>query len=159
LVEWRAGAAEDDAALDLIGFLAYKTWGPPAPGVSIGAVGVSSKHRGKGYGRQLMKVAEDRAALLGIEGALGFVPGEVRLRSFASAVQFYERIGYERIEEDDDDDEDAPCVPMVRRCAPFSPRTAQRMASLLSPKQDPWSPKRSRALEDGPTWPSVQNVG
>lgn len=28
----------------------------------------------------------------------GFQPGEVRLRSLASAVRFYERIGYERLE-------------------------------------------------------------
>ena len=28
----------------------------------------------------------------------GFQPGEVRLRSLASAVQFYERLGYERLE-------------------------------------------------------------
>ena len=40
--------------LDLMGFVAYKTWGPPVPGVSVGAVGVAQKHRGKGYGRRLM---------------------------------------------------------------------------------------------------------
>eukprot|EP00439_Symbiodinium_sp_Y106_P014653 s5726_g2.t1 len=108
LVEERPG---EDPALDLLGFVAYKTWGPPIPGVSVGAVGVADKHRGKGYGRQLMsqgskgelklslKVAEDRAALLGITTAEGFRPGEVRLRSLASAVRFYERLGYERVEE------------------------------------------------------------
>ena len=42
--------------LDLLGFVAYKTWGPPVPGVSVGAVGVADKHRGKGYGRQLMNL-------------------------------------------------------------------------------------------------------
>lgn len=97
LVEQRP---DEDPALDLLGFLAYKTWGPPVPGVSVGAVGVADKHRGKGYGRQLMKVAEDRAAMLGVVTQQGFQPGEVRLRSLASAVRFYERIGYERLEEE-----------------------------------------------------------
>jgi len=172
LVEERPG---EDPALDLLGFVAYKTWGPPIPGVSVGAVGVADKHRGKGYGRQLMKVAEDRAALLGITTAEGFRPGEVRLRSLASAVRFYERLGYERVEEDEDeakhtpacpdperhagevdeDDDDGPCVPMVRKCAPPSPPTLMKMGPLVSPKQAPWCPKLSRALEDGPTWPSL----
>ncbi|CAE7360451.1 NEW1 [Symbiodinium sp. KB8] len=172
LVEERPG---EDPALDLLGFVAYKTWGPPVPGVSVGAVGIADKHRGKGYGRQLMKVAEDRAALLGIATAEGFRPGEVRLRSLASAVRFYERLGYERVEEDEDeakhtpacpdperhagevdeDDDDGPCVPMVRKCAPPSPPTLMKMGPLVSPKQAPWCPKLSRALEDGPTWPSL----
>lgn len=169
---------DDEPELDLLGFLAYKTWGPPIPAVSVGAVGVAEKHRGKGYGRVLMKVAEDRAALLGLETAEGIVPGEVRLRSLASAVKFYERIGYERIEEDESckpaentpacpnpegaeaddaevDDDDLPCVPMRRPCAPPSPRSRAVLEPLLSPKQDPWSPSRSRALEDGPTWPAM----
>ncbi|CAE7658129.1 unnamed protein product, partial [Symbiodinium pilosum] len=144
LVEERPG---EDPELDLLGFLAYKTWGPPQPGVSVGAVGVADKHRGKGYGRKLMKVAEDRAALLGISTSEGFRPGEVRLRSLASAVRFYERIGYERVEEDeeeathtpacpdperhagevDEDDEDGPCVPMARKCVPPSPVTLMKM--------------------------------
>merc|ERR1712151_825038 len=180
LIEKRPEDAEDAPALDLIGFLAYKAWGPPSPGVSIGAVGVSSRHRGKGYGRQLMKVAEDRAALLGTQGPDGFVPGEVRLRSLATAVHFYERIGYERVEEGPDDkkaektpgcpdpetatrevangDEEEPCVPMRRRCVPFSPRTSAKLAPLLSPKHAPWSPKQARALEDGPTWPRMADL-
>eukprot|EP00928_Gymnodinium_smaydae_P032267 TRINITY_DN23416_c0_g1_i2.p1 TRINITY_DN23416_c0_g1~~TRINITY_DN23416_c0_g1_i2.p1 ORF type:complete len:368 (+),score=44.88 TRINITY_DN23416_c0_g1_i2:654-1757(+) len=182
LVEQRDETDGNRPSLDLIGFLAYKTWGPPAPGVSIGAVGVASRHRGKGYGRDLMKVAEDRASLLGMQTSSGFVPGEVRLRSLATAVQFYERLGYERVHEGPDapapertpgcpdpealqpvrestvEDDEAPCVPMVRRCAPFSPRARSRMLPLLSPKQDPWSPTRARALEDGPTWPRVDEL-
>eukprot|EP00445_Apocalathium_hangoei_P019220 CAMPEP_0203907840 /NCGR_PEP_ID=MMETSP0359-20131031/49292_1 /ASSEMBLY_ACC=CAM_ASM_000338 /TAXON_ID=268821 /ORGANISM="Scrippsiella Hangoei, Strain SHTV-5" /LENGTH=415 /DNA_ID=CAMNT_0050832711 /DNA_START=15 /DNA_END=1262 /DNA_ORIENTATION=- len=186
LVERNTEAKGDELELELLGFLAYKTWGPPAPCVSIGAVGVSDRRRGKGYGRQLMKVAEDRAALLGCQGPHGFVPGEVRLRSLATAVHFYERLGYARVTPEEqsaggpppertpgcpdperpvreevagdnghDDDDEAPCVPMVRRCAPFSPRTAATLAPLLSPTQQPWSPKQARALEDGPTWPPI----
>eukprot|EP00913_Durusdinium_trenchii_P003922 g3631.t1 len=59
---------DEDPALDLLGFVAFKTWGPPVPGVSVGAVGA----------------------------------GEVRLRSLASAVLFYERLGYERREDEDE---------------------------------------------------------
>mmetsp|Transcript_96148 Transcript_96148/g.170643 ORF Transcript_96148/g.170643 Transcript_96148/m.170643 type:complete len:686 (+) Transcript_96148:48-2105(+) len=171
-----------ESELDLVGFVAYKTWGPPKPAVSIGAVGVSSKHRGKGYGRQLMKVAEDRAALLGCETPEGFVAGEVRLRSLATAVQFYERLGYERVDEGPDSpppektpgcpdpesttrdpeeeipEEDAPCVPMVKRFAPFSPRSKVKMGPMMSPRQQPWSPKQARALEDGPTWPRLADL-
>jgi len=173
LVEQRP---DEDPALDLLGFLAYKTWGPPVPGVSVGAVGVADKHRGKGYGRQLMKVAEDRAAMLGVVTQQGFQPGEVRLRSLASAVRFYERIGYERLEEEgvaektpacpdperpadaEDSEEEGPCVPMARKCAPHSPRTTMKMGPLLSPKQTAWCPTISRALEDGPTWPTMEQL-
>lgn len=171
------GAAyEDERELDLIGFLACKTWGPPLRCVSVGAVGVSSNHRGKGYGRKLMKIAEDRAALLNTEGPEGFVPGQVRLRSLATAVHFYERLGYERIEETSadkpaehtpgcpdpentarkpSDDDDAPCVPMLWRCPQGPPQPAGKVAAPLSPSLEPWSPTRSRALEDGPTWPCI----
>jgi len=154
--------------------------GPPSPGVSIGAVGTGSKHRGKGYGRQLMQVAENCAALLGWHGPEGFVPGEVRLRSLATAVRFYERLGYERVEpvegnaaekkmpgcpdleeaerqEAPVDDDDAPCVPMVKRMTPLSPHVAASLAPCFSPKQDPWCPSQSRALEDGPTWPPISD--
>jgi GNAT superfamily N-acetyltransferase len=176
LVEKVAGAAEDEPTLTLLGFLAYKAWGPPSPGVSIGAVGTSSKYRGKGYGRQLMQVAENCAALLGGHGPDGFVPGEVRLRSLATAVRFYERLGYERVDsmegnaaektpgcpdleatrqEAPVDEDDAPCVPMVKRMTPVSPRTAASLAPCFSPRPDPWCPKQSRALEDGPTWPPI----
>merc|ERR1712129_166067 len=176
LVEKVAGAAEDEPTLTLLGFLAYKAWGPPSPGVSIGAVGTSSKYRGKGYGRQLMQVAENCAALLGGHGPDGCVPGEVRLRSLATAVRFYERLGYERVDsmegnaaektpgcpdleatrqEAPVDEDDAPCVPMVKRMTPFSPRTAASLAPCFSPRPDPWCPKQSRALEDGPTWPPI----
>ncbi|CAK9112570.1 Elongation factor 3 (EF-3) (Eukaryotic elongation factor 3) (eEF3) [Durusdinium trenchii] len=168
---------DEDPALDLLGFVAFKTWGPPVPGVSVGAVGVADKHRGKGYGRQLMKVAEDRAAMLGIMTPEGFQAGEVRLRSLASAVLFYERLGYERREDEDEgaaektpacpdperpaaeeDDDDGPCVPMARKFAPFSPRSALKMGPLLSPKHCAWCPKISRALEDGPTWPTMEQL-
>eukprot|EP00439_Symbiodinium_sp_Y106_P006036 s5726_g1.t1 len=44
---------------------------------------------------------------------------------------------------------------MVRKCAPPSPPTLMKMGPLVSPKQAPWCPKLSRALEDGPTWPSL----
>lgn len=47
-------------------------------------------------------------------------------------------------------------MPMARRCAPFSPRTSLKMGPLLSPKQSAWCPKISRALEDGPTWPTME---
>ncbi|CAE7569978.1 NEW1, partial [Symbiodinium natans] len=114
LVEERPG---EDPALDLLGFVAYKTWGLPIPGVSVGAVGVADKHRGKGYGRQLMKVAEDRAALLGVSTSEGFRPGQVRLRSLASAVGFYERLGYERVEEDGDELAHTPGCPDPERHA------------------------------------------
>lgn len=168
---------EEDPALDLLGFVAYKTWGPPVPGVSVGAVGVADKHRGKGYGRQLMKVAEDRAAMLGVVTGEGFQPGQVRLRSLASAVHFYERLGYERLEGEEgeaektpacpdperpageDSDDEGPCVPMARKCAPHSPRTTMKMGPLLSPgPQMAWCPKISRALEDGPTWPTMEQL-
>lgn len=43
-------------------------------------------------------MAEDRAAMLGVTTSKGFQPGEVRLRSLASAVRFYERLGYEVLE-------------------------------------------------------------
>ncbi|CAJ1377261.1 unnamed protein product [Effrenium voratum] len=169
LVEQHPG---QEPTLDLLGFVAFKTWGLPQPGVSIGAVGVADKHRGKGYGRQLMKVAEDRAAVLGVDTPEGFRPGEVRLRSLASAVRFYERLGYQRREEETamktpacpdperaaDADEDGPCVPMARKCAPPSPRGALKMGPLLSPEQPAWCPAISRALEDGPTWPTREQL-
>jgi len=177
LVEKAADATEDAPPLTLLGFLAYKAWGPPAPGVSIGAVGTGSNHRGKGYGRQLMQVAENCAALLGEPGPEGFVPGEVRLRSLATAVRFYERLGYERVDSMEGNavektpgcpdleapqqeasvDDDAPCVPMVKRMTPLSPRTALLLARHGSPQPDPWCEKKSRALEDGPTWPPVSD--
>ena len=117
---------ESAAEPELLGFLACKSWGAPMPGVSVCAVGVPSKFRGCGYGRRLMEVAESEAAHAGDEA----LPGSVRFRSLATAVGFYTRLGYQRMDEDaeegeepapassaDDSDEDAPCVPMERVCA------------------------------------------
>merc|ERR1719443_2429664 len=155
-----------------------KKWGLPAPGVSVGAIGVTASHRGHGYGQQLMMVAQEQAILAA--HAAGSDVAEVRLRSLASAVGFYERLGFERFEEDpkaekgkdtgagtrnpscrdpeamharDCEDEDAPCVPMVLRCAVSTPLIGP--GAFPSPMADPWSPKRSRAFEDGPTWPPM----
>jgi len=147
-----------DEVPELLGFLAYKSWGGPMPCVSVCAVGVPSRFRGCGYGRALMQVAEAEAARVGEPRA----PGVVRFRSLATAVGFYSRLGYHRTDEDaetegtqesvptgsQDSDEDAPCVPMERFCAPAgsAPPSAPR-----SPLQA-WSPRRARHLEDGPTW-------
>jgi len=178
LVEHHA-VGEDGPPLELLGFLAYKTWGAPAPGVSVGAIGIPTKHRGQGYGRQLMRVAEEQAVKAAMAAGTGLL-GEVRLRSLATATGFYKQLGFELLEAGPDDepsrrtpccpdpeaapdapkskveedDDDAPAVPMVLRCAPFTPQTAAK-AVPLSPMQDPWTPIRSRALEDGPTWPPV----
>ncbi|CAJ1348703.1 unnamed protein product, partial [Effrenium voratum] len=166
----------------------------PRPGANVGPAGVCSlqdmgaaaarcQHRRGGRGGQAPrkglwsaadeKVAEDRAAVLGVDTPEGFRPGEVRLRSLASAVRFYERLGYQRREEEtamktpacpdperpaDADSEDGPCVPMARKCAPPSPRGALKMGPLLSPEQPAWCPAISRALEDGPTWPTREQL-
>lgn len=171
LVEHRP--ADEDRPCVLLGFLAFKKWGLPSPGVSVGAVGVSASQRGHGYGQQLMDVAQ-RQAILAAQ-ASGSPVGEVRLRSLASAVGFYKRLGFEVIDEGLDsevtartpscpdpeavsgvgfEDEDAPCVPMVLRCFFSSPGP---MLPLKSPAAEPWTPNRSRAFEDGPTWPPMMD--
>ena len=76
--------------MDLLGFVAYKTWGLPIPGVSVGgagrrwarqrdferwsrgAVGVADKHRGKGYGRQLMSPSSRCFGSRWLEDVWGF---------------------------------------------------------------------------------------
>lgn len=171
LVEHRP--ADNDRPCVLLGFLAFKKWGLPSPGVSVGAVGVSASQRGHGYGQQLMDVAQGQAILAA--QASGAPVGEVRLRSLASAVGFYKRLGFEVIDEGLDneptgrtpscpdpeallgvgfEDEDAPCVPMVLRCPLSSPGTR---LPLKSPAAEPWTPNRSRAFEDGPTWPPMMD--
>jgi len=165
--------ADEDRPCVLLGFLAFKKWGLPSPGVSVGAVGVSASQRGHGYGQQLMDVAKSQAILSA--QASGSPVGEVRLRSLASAVGFYKRLGFEVIDEGLDneatgrtpscpdpealsgvgfEDEDAPCVPMVLRCPLSSP--GPRLP-LKSPAAEPWTPNRSRAFEDGPTWPPMMD--
>lgn len=171
LVEHRP--ADEDRPCVLLGFLAFKKWGLPSPGVSVGAVGVSARQRGKGYGQQLMDVAQEQAILAA--QASGSLVGEVRLRSLASAVGFYKRLGFEVIDEGSDNEaaartpscpdpeavagvgfeaEDAPCVPMVLRCHLSSPGPK---LPLKSPAAEPWTPNRSRAFEDGPTWPPMMD--
>lgn len=142
-------------APELLGFVAYKVWGEPQPCVSVCAVGVPQRFRGCGYGRRLMAVAEDQAALC--SAAVGRKDkGLVCLRSFPSSVRFYTRLGYEKTDEAEalpegmaEDDDDGPCVPMVRRCG--TPTLKSAPAHSAKPL-DPWSPRRSRHLEDGPTW-------
>jgi ribosomal protein S18 acetylase RimI-like enzyme len=149
---------------DLLGFLAYKPWGGAEPVVSVCALAVPSKHRGRSFGRQLMQVAEQQALLIG-QAAGPDVGGTVRVHSLAPAVRFYHRLGYVLVGpggadpalrvEDVDTDEDAPCVPMERICRGVSGK-GQRLNYLLA-GLDAWSPRRSHHLEDGPTWLPVED--
>mmetsp|Transcript_107153 Transcript_107153/g.303010 ORF Transcript_107153/g.303010 Transcript_107153/m.303010 type:complete len:469 (+) Transcript_107153:57-1463(+) len=147
---------------ELLGFLAYKPWAAPRPGVSVAAVGVSGEHRGRGLGRKMMDVATAEAAAA---GGLCEAGGRVYLRSLPTAVPFYVRLGYTPVLEtgtasdgvpeltsleiaapalykDGAIDEDAPCVPMMSRA----------VSAGAHAQAEPWSPRRARHLEDGPTW-------
>lgn len=145
-------SAEEGPALDLVGFVVYKPWGLPRPGVSVGACGVSPRYRKRGYGRRLMKEAEEQAVRAG-EASGNKESGLVSLRSVRSAVRFYERLGFQRLEESEegtnDDGDDGPSVPMEQRCDVGSIAGGPLEKSNL----DPWSSQQSRMLEDGPTWP------
>lgn len=145
---------------DLLGFVAYKPWGPPLPSASVCAVAVPAHCRGHGYGRDLMAVVEDHAAIAG-EAACPGGSGLVRLSSLPTAVRFYTRLGYEIMEGESEgglqtnpqeDDEDAPCVPMQRSCCRISALPAG------TPAFEPWSPRRAKHLEDGPTWCPVEQL-
>jgi len=161
-------------APELLGFLAYKPWASPRPGVSIAAVGVTNKRRGSGFGRQLMDAAMAEAAAAAQASG---EQGHVYLRSLPTAVKFYLRLGYlpvlevgtgaeltftpasleevapDLFDAEGEVDEDSPCVPMIIPC---SCTYSEPAPGVSQPK--PWSPRRARHLEDGPTWLPVADL-
>jgi len=166
----------------LLGFIVYKVWGLPCPGVSVCAVAVPDHQRGHGYGRRLMELAESHAVMAGVV-TRQTQPASVRLRSLASAVQFYGRLGFERTPADDPSagevGADGSGAALLEKtlpakgdgddgadggdggedggpCVPmaFACGGAARYAGDVAGwlPLDPWCPLRSHHLEDGPTW-------
>jgi GNAT superfamily N-acetyltransferase len=154
-------AQDEDDVPELLGFLAYKSWGGRKPGVSIAATAVPDIHQRKGLGRLLMSVAQAKAAAAGYGQEK---PGCVFLRSLPTAVGFYLRIGARAFHHDGsevldveaiDTDEDAPCVPMELECPPVD---RPCWPAVDENTHEPWSPRRAAHLEDGPTWLPLESL-
>jgi len=83
-------ACEHSAARqELAGFVIYKHWGPPVRTMTLLRVAVDPKHRGFGFGRQLVKIVEDRARALPVQAC-----GEVSLCALPEVVSFYKKMSY-----------------------------------------------------------------
>lgn len=157
MVEQKIQAGEEQ--LRLLGFLAYKVWSDPRPSVSICAMAVPTCTRGCGYGRRLLEVAMEAAVDVSTDGM-----GLLTLLSLPEAVGFYARVGFQRsdgeaLSTSEFESEDVPCLPMSFRCChPVSSSTMLVEGAFVAAAEEPWSLPLCKALEDGPTWPSIQTV-
>lgn len=78
-----------EAERELAGFVIYKHWGPPVRTMTLLRVAVDPKYARLGYGRQLVKIVEDRARALPVQAC-----GEVSLCALPEVVGFYRKMRY-----------------------------------------------------------------